>query len=437
MKTRTGEDSVSVIVGTLLLILITVTAAAGLALMVSQMQKEEMTRQSHLNAVNNELISISNVMFSSDPVAWTAYGPVNNSQYWNNVTITLVNLNTDDVRISGIAVNNQYALNISDKSLSDTTGNPPQIWNFTNPIDIPGTQSQKVYIDFISNSTVDPFIYYRSPQQFDVTQLQDIKILTTLNNFFEKTLKPPLPLAQVQTETDNLGAVQRDALVLDGSQATAENNNTILSWNWTIYDASFTIPPGNWSDVVNWTNQSQPFTGKTVRVTSLNSTPYHRAILTVKDDLGMSATSAPISIPQGNFNPPASLQLAITSPTTCVSNVSGCNYYNNSPFYYPISSSPSSSSITQFNTTLFATLYDINNNPVNNIPVIFIIDNNPNTPQNCFTIFPMASYTNPGGVATTTVMQSNTTSPICPQPITMHAQAGKLLSPTILVPGIS
>ena len=412
MRRRTGEESVSVIVGTLLLILITVTAAAGLALMVSQIQKDEMNRQTHLNSVKNEQVSIMNVMFRSDPVDWAAHGGVNNSLYWNNVTITLVNLNTDDVRITGLAVNNIYALNISDKSFYDTTGNPPQIWNFTSPVDIPGTQSQKVYIDFISNSTVDPFIYYRQSQQFDATQPQDIKVLTSLGNFFEKILKPPVPLAQIKMETDDLGNVQRDALVLDGSQSTADN--TVVSWNWTVYDASSTVPPGNWSDIMNWTIQNQTFTGKTVRLNSLNNTPYYRAILTVRDDLGMSATSEPISLPAGNFNPPASLQLAITSPANP-----------------QIPDNPN-----LYNSTLSATLYDINNNPVHGVPVIFIIDNNPNTPQNCFSIDKMANVTYSNGVASATVMQSNTTSPICPQPVTMHAQSGKLISQTILVPGV-
>jgi hypothetical protein len=42
-----NDEAVSVIVGTLLLILVTVIAAAGLAIMVSQLQKDEMDRQSH------------------------------------------------------------------------------------------------------------------------------------------------------------------------------------------------------------------------------------------------------------------------------------------------------------------------------------------------------------------------------------------------------
>ncbi|MDI9633490.1 MAG: hypothetical protein QFX32_05460 [Methanolinea sp.] len=55
------ERAVSVIVGTLMLILVTVTAAAGLAVMVSQMQKEEMNRQTHQAAVKNELLKINGI----------------------------------------------------------------------------------------------------------------------------------------------------------------------------------------------------------------------------------------------------------------------------------------------------------------------------------------------------------------------------------------
>ena len=54
MTSRKDDSGVSVIVGTLLLILITVTAAAGLAVMISQMQKDAMNRQTHITAVQNE-----------------------------------------------------------------------------------------------------------------------------------------------------------------------------------------------------------------------------------------------------------------------------------------------------------------------------------------------------------------------------------------------
>ena len=426
MRTRTGEESVSVIVGTLLLILITVTAAAGLALMVSQIQKDEMNRQTHLNAVKNENINILNVAFENNQTEWNLLG-IQNSRNWSSVRLTLVNLNTDDVRIQGIAINDHYSLNFTDKSRTDPSVSSRNI--FSGNLTIPATKSQVVYIDFVANASDDPtgLIDYSGPQYFSMGNPQNIKIATSLTNFFEKTLKLPVPLAQIKIDTDNLGSIQRDVLVLDGSQSSADN--TVVSWNWTIYDAAFTVPPGNWTDTPNWTLHNQTIPGKIVRLNLPNNTPYYRAILTVRDDLGMGATSDPIGIPQGQFNPPTSLQLAITSPATCVSN---CSYES-----YPTSVSPSSSSLTQLNSTLSATLYDINNNPVTATPVIFIVDNNPNTPQNCLTIFPMASYTNESGIAITTVMQTNTTYPICPQPVTLHAQSGKLSSPTILVPGIS
>jgi len=349
MRTRTGEESVSVIVGTLLLILITVTAAAGLALMVSQIQKDEMNRQTHLNAVKNENINILNVAFENNQTEWNLLG-IQNSRNWSSVRLTLVNLNTDDVRIQGIAINDHYSLNFTDKSRTDPSVSSRNI--FSGNLTIPATKSQVVYIDFVANASDDPtgLIDYSGPQYFSMGNPQNIKIATSLTNFFEKTLKLPVPLAQIKIDTDNLGSIQRDVLVLDGSQSSADN--TVVSWNWTIYDAAFTVPPGNWTDTPNWTLHNQTIPGKIVRLNLPNNTPYYRAILTVRDDLGMGATSDPIGIPQGQFNPPTSLQLAITSPATCVSN---CSYES-----YPTSVSPSSSSLTQLNSTLSATLYDIN-----------------------------------------------------------------------------
>ena len=100
-----NDQGVSVIIGTLLLILITVTAAAALALMVSQMQKAEMTQQSHLAAVKAESVQFSSVSFQNDPTVWnqTPYN-ITNSGNWSSVTLHLVNLNTDDVDIVAIAV---------------------------------------------------------------------------------------------------------------------------------------------------------------------------------------------------------------------------------------------------------------------------------------------------------------------------------------------
>ena len=230
-------------------------------------------------------------------------------------------------------------------------------------------------------------------------------------------------------------------LVLDGSGSSADNS--IVRWNWTLYDRSLPVPNASSTNLLtNWANTT--YSGKNVRITTLNNTPEYWGTLTVIDDIGMSETSDQFSIPPDTqFSPPMSLHLAIIAPAFCVSNTTGCPYYNsttpNPPLDYPIiTGSPVTvSSITQFNSNLSATLSDINNNPVTNIPVIFVIDNDPNPPHNCFSIFPMASYTDANGVAYTNMQQSNITPPLCSQPITMHAQVGKLTSPTILIPGIT
>ena len=167
MKGPGNESGVSVIVGTLLLILITVTAAAGLALMVSQMQKDEMNRQSHLASVKNENITILNVAFENSKSEWENYGGVNYTinpdwPYWSSVKLTLLNLNTDSVVVLGIGINDRYALNFT-----DADGN---IFNNTNYLRIPATQSRDVYIDFVANASDDPygFIDYQQAQHFNV-----------------------------------------------------------------------------------------------------------------------------------------------------------------------------------------------------------------------------------------------------------------------------
>ena len=438
MTSLSNESGVSVIVGTLLLILITVTAAAGLAVMVSQMQKDEMNRQTHLNAVKNENITILNIALENNQTQWNETGAFVNGlpQNWSSIRLTLLNLNTDSVTVMGIGVNDHYALNFTDRSLTDEPESRI-VYNSTNYLTIPPTQSRDVYIDFIANASDDPsgLIDFQRSQSFSVGSIQNIKVMTSLSNFFEKTLKPPVASSQIHIDTDNLGSITRDALVLDGSGSSADTS--LVSWTWTIYDASGTCTyasasttcisqPGNWTDESHITEQVK--TGKNVRINSLNgNNPYYRARLTVTDSLGMSATSDWISIPVGNYNPPTRLQLSITSPPVCIL---GCPYLT-----YSNSTSPPPPPI-QLNSILSAGLYDINNNPVKNEPVVFVIDTNPNTPQNCFSLDMMANVTDDNGVAQATIIQTNQTSPVCSQSVTLHAQSGKVLSPTILIPGI-
>ncbi|OEU51140.1 MAG: hypothetical protein BA871_04430 [Desulfuromonadales bacterium C00003096] len=61
MSLRNDERGISVIIGTLMLILITIIAASGLALMVSGMQNDAMERESHLAAVASENLRIISI----------------------------------------------------------------------------------------------------------------------------------------------------------------------------------------------------------------------------------------------------------------------------------------------------------------------------------------------------------------------------------------
>jgi flagellin-like protein len=294
-----NDSGVSVIVGTLLLILITVTAAAGLAIMVSQMQKDEMNRQSHLAAVKSEKIEILNIGLKNDPVAWNQ-SPFNimENQSWNNwssITLTLSNLNTEDVKVIGIAINDHYTRDYS--TVTDTPVEVSAPFNFSKQqyLTLPGTKSQKIRINFTDDF---PFTQY-IPTENQI----HVRIMTSIYNTFEKTFKPPNPVFETHIETEDLGVTQRDVIMLDGSRSTADN--AVVRWNWTINNATMVID--------NTTS------GKVVRWNPLSSGPF-RVWLTVTDDVGMSRTSSSVDIPANpHFTPPWSLNAEFDEPIIKVS----------------------------------------------------------------------------------------------------------------------
>jgi len=330
-----NDAGVSVIIGTLLLILITVTAAAGLALMVSQMQKDEMNRQSHLTAVKSEKIEIQNIHLNNDRVAWnqTPFNITENQSWnnWSSITLTLSNLNIEDVKVIGIAINDRYARNYS--TVTDTP-NPVRIpYNFSNAdyLALSGSKSQKIQINFTDD--------FPSPQYIQTDNQVRIRVMTSLYNNFEKIIKPPNPVFTTKIETEDLGSVQRKVLVLDGSASTADT--MVTDWNWTIENATFTTPnPGNWSDTANIGKNY--FQGKTARVELPSSGPF-RVRLTVTDDVGISRISNPVDIPADqNYVPPANFQPSFNSSinTTVVEirDING-NFVNNSVVQYILDSS--------------------------------------------------------------------------------------------------
>jgi hypothetical protein len=233
--------------------------------------------------------------------------------------------------IEGISFNDQYVINYTDLSRTDPDALSRNIYNTSNYLTIPAESSQDIYVDFVANATEDPIglIDYTGPQDFAVDSVQNIKIVTSLSNIFQINLKPPNPVYQMSIVSDNLGNYQRDVLELDGSGSTADH--PIMSWNWTIYDGTFT------PSII------QNFSGETVRISSLNNTANYSGELTVTDSAGLTRTSNVFSIPPDtNFNPPA-------------------NFWAN---FNPTSS------------TINVTIKDINGNPVNGADVNYVFDNN-------------------------------------------------------------
>jgi len=360
-----NESGVSVIIGTLLLILITVTAAAGLAIMVSQMQKDEMNRQSHLAAVKSEKIEILNIGLKNDRVAWnqSPFNVTENLSWnnWSSVTLTLSNLNTDDVKVIGIAINDRYTRNYS--TVTDTPIPVRVSYNLSNQeyLTLPGTKSQKVQINFTDD--------FPAPRYIADGEQITVKVITSMYNVFEKTFKPPNPVFLTKILTEDLGTIERRVIVLDGSSSTADY--AIVEWNWTIDSAANTYPsPGNWMDTSNQTNTTHK--GSIVRVSPSDQGPF-RIRLKVTDNVGMSRISDPVDIPADqNYVPIANIKPDVI------------------PFWINLS--------VNYNVTV--TLRDINGNPVPGQMVNFVTGSDP---YHNLTFSPYYSLTDNNGNATTSV----------------------------------
>jgi cell division protein FtsL len=276
-----NDVAISVIIGTLLLILITVTAASALALMVSQMQKQEMNRQSHLAQVKDEQLKVIYVNLSPNQSA---------PGYWGSAKITVLNLNIDDSRITSISINDIYAGKI-------TTFPDSVVYNVSagERIPVPATQAAELYVNF----TTDLLHTVSIPQNQSIR----VRLLSSYYNVFERTFTPPTATARMKIETEDLGVTKRDVVVLDGSDSFSQGS--ILVYNWSVIDGSGTWPKGNWNDMPNLTGKTTTYNGKISR-TSLSSPGPFQVVLTVTDDSGLVGSSRPIIIPSNPKFTPAS-----------------------------------------------------------------------------------------------------------------------------------
>jgi flagellin-like protein len=133
------DRGVSVIFGTLLLILITVIAASSVAFMISTMQKDAMERESFQSSVENENLKIVSIK------------PIGDGSSWESVDLLVFNNNIEDSYISAISINNGYFLNFRayDSSGSlDVYNNYPAVYNANRRLKIPATKSKTIHLNY-------------------------------------------------------------------------------------------------------------------------------------------------------------------------------------------------------------------------------------------------------------------------------------------------
>ena len=109
-----------------------------------------------------------------------------------------------------------------------------------------------------------------------------VEVITSLINIFKRTFMPPVPLAEVQFETERIvdsgGNVSyRDYLILDASESFDPDDGSITEYRWAVWDNS--------TSIYNYNN----LTGMKVRPVKLNLTTCQNVEidLEVRDDTGM------------------------------------------------------------------------------------------------------------------------------------------------------
>jgi hypothetical protein len=249
MKLLENESGLSVIVGTLLLILIVVASVSALSLMVNEAQKKEMDQRSLRAAVESENLKILSLALN---------GP-DGDGYWNTIIITVVNLNTEESRIVGLNINERNAENYTD-GVRD--------YNFQKQFTVPPARSMQIFLNLTSNFT--------SPVNITKNEAIRIILFTSLTNQFEHVFLPPVPIMKVNVESEQIGTEFHDVLTLDGSDSI-EHEGTIVEYKWEV---------GNWS--MGNTSSLGNLNGQKARMNlNLSNTGKFWVDLNVTDSKGM------------------------------------------------------------------------------------------------------------------------------------------------------
>jgi flagellin-like protein len=308
-----NNKGASEIVGALLLIAVVIVAVSGIAVIVAQVQKNEMERQSTIDAVEKENIKIMSIK------------PVLNdtTDFLDALNITITNLNSVDSRITTIVINDKAALNYTSADPYDAQ--KINLYSYTDRLTVPAGKATVLSINFSTNYDPPYNVSPRSPLK--------VSVLTENGNIFSKIYQPPTPVIKTSIETENLGVAERDLLFLDGSDSF--DDGSVLSYVWRMY--SF-----NGTDY----NPTAQYSGKKVKA-AINQTNDVYLDLTVSDDNDMLGVSEKVRIPYDmNFNPAVRVNASKTS-------------YN-----YSAESDP--------DTTISVSVYDVYGRPLENAAVLFI-----------------------------------------------------------------
>ncbi|MBU4075670.1 MAG: hypothetical protein KKI06_03005 [Euryarchaeota archaeon] len=232
MKLIKDESGLSVVVGTLLLIIVVVASVSALALMVSEAQKKEMERNSLRSAVESENLKITSL----------ALNDTDSDGYWNTMKITVVNLNTEEARIVGININDRNAENYTDGVRE---------YNFQNQFPVPEGGSRQILLNLTSNFT----------PQLNISRNDAMRVIlfTSLANKFERVFLPPVPIIKVGVVSEQIGTDFHDVLALDGSDSI-DREGTIIKYQWQVSNS--TIILGNLSGQKARMNFNLTNTGK-------------------------------------------------------------------------------------------------------------------------------------------------------------------------------
>lgn len=282
VRRERDEQAVTVIVGTLMLILVTVIAAAGLAVMVSQMQKDEMNRQSHQAAVKNELLKITAI----HPTYHAATGML------EELNVTILNLNTDDSKINLVG--------LGDRTFPRNFSSGGVLYNNTYAgLSIPATRQAEITLTMSHNFDTDPAI--------SRTDSLRIFVITSYYNTFESTYKPPIADFTLKIESEDLGVAERDVIILDGSPSS--DDGSIVDWNWSVFENGVSL---------------SHVSGKMARFVPVSTGPFD-VHLTVTDDMNMQGVTTNTTIPLSDRFFPATYLSAVPSGNNIVVTVSDLN----------------------------------------------------------------------------------------------------------------